>query len=65
MNFFGHTVLAVRRGGDPSFVLGAMLPDFATMIRARPPRPEHTGIGAGMQFGEPTKSSTAPRHSWR
>ena len=50
MNFFGHTVLAVRRGGDPSFVLGAMLPDFATMIRARPPRPEHTGIGSGMQF---------------
>ncbi len=50
MNFFGHTVLAVRRGGDPSFVLGAMLPDFATMIRARPPRPEHTDIGSGMQF---------------
>jgi len=50
MNFFGHTVLAVRRSGDPAFVLGAMLPDFATMIRARPPRPEHTGIGSGMQF---------------
>jgi len=50
MNFFGHTVLAVRRSGDPSFVLGAMLPDFATMIRARPPRPEHTDIGSGMQF---------------
>ncbi len=50
MNFFGHTVLAVRRSGDPAFVLGAMLPDFATMIRARPPRAEHTDIGSGMQF---------------
>jgi len=26
MNYFGHTVLAVRYGGDRAFVLGAMLP---------------------------------------
>jgi len=50
MNFFGHTVLAVRRSGNPAFVLGAMLPDFATMIRARPPRAERIDIGSGMQF---------------
>lgn len=50
MNYFGHAVLAVRRGGDRAFVLGAMLPDFATMIRARPPRTAHTDIGSGMQF---------------
>lgn len=50
MNFFGHTVLAVRRSTAPAFVLGAMLPDFATMIRARPPRTEHTDIDRGMQF---------------
>ena len=50
MNFFGHTVLAVRRSTAPAFVLGAMLPDFATMIRARPPRTEHTDIDCGMQF---------------
>jgi hypothetical protein len=50
MNYFGHTVLAVRRGGDRAFVLGAMLPDFATMIRARVPRTAHADIDAGMQF---------------
>jgi hypothetical protein len=50
MNYFGHTVLAVRRGGDRAFVLGAMLPDFATMIRAPPPRTTHADIDAGMRF---------------
>ena len=50
MNFFGHTVLAVRRSTAPAFVLGAMLPDFATMIRARSPRTAHTDIDSGMQF---------------
>ena len=50
MNFFSHTVLAVRRSTAPAFVLGAMLPDFATMIRARPPRTVHTDIDSGMQF---------------
>jgi hypothetical protein len=50
VNFFGHTVLAVRRSTEPAFVLGSMLPDFATMIRARPPRAEHADIESGMQF---------------
>ena len=50
MNFFGHSVLAVRRSAEPAFVLGSMLPDFATMIRARPPRTEHADIESGMQF---------------
>ena len=50
MNFFGHTVLAVRRSAERAFVLGSMLPDFATMIRARPPHTEHADIGSGMQF---------------
>jgi hypothetical protein len=50
VNFFGHTVLAVRRSSEPAFVLGSMLPDFATMIRARPPGVEHRDIESGMQF---------------
>jgi len=50
MNYFGHTVLAVRYGGDRAFVLGAMLPDFAAMIRARPPRVDHVDIDSGMRF---------------
>jgi hypothetical protein len=50
VNFFGHSVLAVRRSADPAFVLGSMLPDFATMIRARAPGTEHADIESGMQF---------------
>ena len=40
MNFYGHlTVATWTRPGqeDPRFGLGAMLPDFAGMVRARPP----------------------------
>lgn len=50
MNYFGHTVLAVRRSSEPAFVLGSMLPDFATMIRARPPGVAHGDIESGMRF---------------
>lgn len=31
MNFFGHAVAACWNSDDPAFVLGAMLPDFASM----------------------------------
>jgi hypothetical protein len=50
VNFFGHSVLAVRRSTDPAFVLWSMLPDFATMIRARAPGTGHADIESGMQF---------------
>ena len=50
MNYFGHTVLAVRWGGTRAFVLGSMLPDFASMIGARPPRTDHVDIDSGMRF---------------
>ncbi|MEO0321434.1 MAG: hypothetical protein AAF447_00615 [Myxococcota bacterium] len=53
MNFYGHlTVATWTRPGreDPRFGLGAMLPDFAGMVRARPPStrapsPLSEGIG--------------------
>jgi hypothetical protein len=35
MNFFGHAAVASWTCPAPGTVLGAMLPDFATMIRAR------------------------------
>jgi len=54
MNFFGHAVLAAWRDEASPFVLGAMLPDFATMIRARPPGATHHGIEAGMDFHHQT-----------
>jgi acyl carrier protein phosphodiesterase len=31
VNFFGHALLAHRRRDDPAFVLGAMLPDLASL----------------------------------
>jgi hypothetical protein len=50
VNYLGHAAVATWRTDDRAFVLGAMLPDFATMIGARPPATTHPGIGAGMRF---------------
>ena len=50
MNYLGHAAVASWRSPDSAFVLGAMLPDFATMIRARPPATTHAGLDAGMRF---------------
>jgi len=35
VNFFGHALAASWRGRGPGFALGAMLPDFATMLGMR------------------------------
>lgn len=35
MNFFAHAVVATALDPDPRFVLGSMLPDFASMGRAK------------------------------
>lgn len=48
MNFFGHAALAFYEHDDDAFVLGSMLPDFATMIRARPPLAEHEQLTRGI-----------------
>lgn len=55
MNFFGHALIAQRdeatRGPiRAEFVLGAMLPDFATMLRARPPIATLAALNAGISF---------------
>lgn len=59
MNFFGHAVLARRyecaRGRlRAPFVLGAMLPDFASMLRVRPPRTSAPELDEGMRFHHAT-----------
>jgi hypothetical protein len=59
MNFFGHAVIARRaeaaRGAvRAEFVLGAMLPDFAAMLRVRPPRVTHPTLEAGVRFHHAT-----------
>ncbi|MBK7580272.1 MAG: hypothetical protein IPI67_08725 [Myxococcales bacterium] len=48
MNFFGHAAVAAWHDTAPEFVLGAMLPDFASMLRARPPEVTRDGLAAGV-----------------
>jgi hypothetical protein len=50
VNYLGHAAVATWRSQDRAFVLGAMLPDFATMIGARPPATTHVGLDAGIRF---------------
>ncbi|HEY4104573.1 MAG TPA: hypothetical protein VGM44_11815 [Polyangiaceae bacterium] len=59
MNFFGHAVIAERSEaarGEPraEFVLGAMLPDFASMLRVRPPSTTHEAVAEGIRFHHAT-----------
>jgi hypothetical protein len=50
VNFFGHAALAFYERNDSGFILGSMLPDFATMIRARPPAADHTALAQGIAY---------------
>ena len=55
MNFFGHAWVAQRDEASrgpvrAAFVLGAMLPDFASMLRTRPPRVSLPALQAGVAF---------------
>jgi hypothetical protein len=59
MNFFGHAVIASRReaargGVRAEFVLGAMLPDFASMLRVRPPQATSSALDEGLRFHHAT-----------
>ena len=48
MNFVGHAFVASRSSDDPVFALGAMLPDFASMIGARLGKHDHVVLAAGI-----------------
>ena len=48
MNFFGHAVVASWEAKAPGFVLGAMLPDFATMSETRLAEVDHPELSAGI-----------------
>ena len=48
MNFFGHAVVASWQGKAPGFVLGAMLPDFASMSETRLAEVDHPELSAGV-----------------
>jgi acyl carrier protein phosphodiesterase len=48
VNFFSHLVVARRVRRDPAFLLGAMLPDFATMSGSRLGAITHPDLAAGV-----------------
>jgi hypothetical protein len=50
MNFFGHAVVASWHSSEPPFVLGAMLPDFAEMLRGRLAREQEPLIAKGLRW---------------
>lgn len=59
MNFFGHALIAQRSEATrgpirAEFVLGAMLPDFASMLRTRPPVSTLDALSAGLSFHHQT-----------
>ena len=54
VNFFGHAVVASWQSPAPGVVLGAMLPDFATMIRARLDEPTDADVAAGIDHHHAT-----------
>ncbi len=56
MNFFGHAAVASWSSGEPGFVLGAMLPDFFSMIRARPLEIDSDTLAEGVRFHHRTDS---------
>ena len=59
MNFFGHAAIAGR--AEPAVpggvVLGAMLPDFATMCRARLAPAEHAELARGVALHHATDAA--------
>lgn len=50
MNFYGHAVLAAATHQGSEFVLGAMLPDFISILGTRPPRLEMGTLARGVAF---------------
>jgi hypothetical protein len=51
VNFFGHAAIASQQAVDsPGLVLGAMLPDFATMTGARIAELNHPDLRAGVEL---------------
>jgi hypothetical protein len=54
VNFFGHAAVASWEAKTPGFVLGAMLPDFATMTGKRLAEIDHPELSAGLALHQRT-----------
>ena len=50
MNFFAHAAVASQERDEPEFVLGSMLPDFASMTGRRLRGSSHAAVAAGVSF---------------
>jgi hypothetical protein len=50
MNFFGHAWVAGWFSVQPPFILGAMLPDFASALRVAAPTSRHPELDAGIRL---------------
>jgi len=50
VNFLSHAVLAEKRSNDPAYVLGSMLPDFASMAGLRIASVEDPQVSKGVDF---------------
>lgn len=57
MNFYGHLVIGLRIDADPSFLLGTMLPDFASMAGLRLSASSHPTMSAGIGFHHDTDAA--------
>lgn len=57
MNFFGHAAVASWYSAAPGVALGAMLPDFATMCRARLDPQGDAAIAAGVDLHHATDAA--------
>ncbi len=57
MNFFGHAAVASWSAPAAGTVLGAMLPDFATMVRARLDEPTDDTVAAGIAHHHATDAT--------
>jgi hypothetical protein len=54
VNFFGHAAVASWTSRSPAFALGAMLPDFVTMIGSRLVSAAHLELRRGIEFHHQT-----------
>jgi hypothetical protein len=54
VNLFGHAVVARMHRQDPGFVLGAMLPDLASIARVKLPPSRDAAIRAGVELHHAT-----------
>jgi hypothetical protein len=60
VNYFGHAAVASWSDSSPGAVLGAMLPDFATMSRTRLAEPTDAAIARGIDMHHQADSAFHP-----